>query len=101
MKELLDKLIAEAPKENDGAVEIQLQIASAIHAGSMRKSPEHEGVYELLTIGQRPSEDGKSAIPIMVSIFFKPEAVTAVFVARKKTMVEQSSGLFVPGGMRS
>ena len=63
MKDLLDKLIRDAPDENDGVVSLQLQIGGQSIAGGVRHSPDYDGLYELLTPGQVQggdvADDGK------------------------------------------
>lgn len=93
MKDILDKLIADAPDDNQGAVELQIQIGALQYAGALRPSDEFDGLYELMTIAQKPSTDGRSAVPFALRIVFRPEAVTAVFIPAGE---QETSNLYVP-----
>jgi len=96
MKDLLDKLIAEAPPENEGAAPLQLQIRGQVYAGGLRKSQDHEGCYELLTVGQQ----GRNALA--VSVVFKADAVDIVFIPKGEMSDivqprKNGSGIILPG----
>ena len=97
MKAVLDKLIADAPEENKGAAEVQLQIGGGAYAGALKQSDDFDGLYELMTVGQRPGKLGAQAF--MVRIVFKADAVDAAFIPHDGDMGELStqSGLVVPG----
>ena len=49
-QELLDKLIAEAPEGDKGAVGLQLQINGQPYAGSVRRSTDYDGLYEMIVV---------------------------------------------------
>ena len=78
-KTLLDKLISEAPEENDGAVSLQLQIDGQTYAGAVKNSSDHEGLYELITVGQQ--QHGT----LMVTVYFDIDSVGAIFVPSGET----------------
>jgi len=95
MKDLLNKLIKEAPSENEGAAQTQLQIGAMVHAGALRHSPDHKGFYELLTLGQ--TQDRKI---FAISVIFRGEDVTAVIIPRgeQTQLVETPKrGIIIPG----
>jgi hypothetical protein len=86
---LLNKLIAAAPKEHEGAVALQVQIASQSHAGSVRHSTEHEGLYEIVVV------DPKQRVAF--SVFFDETSITALFVPQEQKSVKTGSGIIMPG----
>lgn len=98
MKELLDSLIDAAPEEDEGAVKIQIQIASAPYAGAVRRSQTYEGLYELLSVGM-----SQHNTPLSVLIIFKPEAVSAVMLPQEELSsvlrpADKNGRIVMPGG---
>ncbi len=86
---LLDKLIAEAPPEDKGAVALQVQIGGAAYAGSIKHSTEHDGLYELISVNPQQR--------MAVSIYFAPQDLTAVFIPKESPVMQPSkSGIIVP-----
>lgn len=93
MKDFLDKLIAEAPEENEGAVQLQLQIGGANYAGAMKHS-EHKGLYEIITIGTQGGQ------PVPCRIIFTARVVETVQLlmdSAEMTLTQRKSGIIVPG----
>lgn len=90
IQELLDKLIEDAPPENGDAVSLQLQISSQPYAGSVMRSKDHVGLYEMLVVDPHQK--------LVVSIYFAPDAIDAIFVPKEAPQVTNSkSGIIIPG----
>jgi hypothetical protein len=111
MRELLDKLVSEAPEQNGvRAVEVQLYfkasfivptqrgpVASNVAAGALAAGPV-PGTFKLLTVG-----DDQNRKKIMVESIFEADAISRVDrmtgPAEESSIVKPngSGGLYVPG----
>lgn len=88
---LLDKLIADAPKDAKGAVALQIQIDGNSYAGSTMHSKEHDGLYEMIVVDPQKR--------MAVSIFFGPNSISALFVPKEGSPIVQpkSGGRIITG----
>ena len=95
MKDLLEKLIDEAPEGNDGAIDLQIQLGGQMYAGAIKKSDEHPKLFEMIMIGQ----NSKTAEMTAMRIFMDPKAIQAVFVPMEQSpvYVPKKSSLVIPG----
>lgn len=92
MKELLDRLIAEAPEENKGARECQVTFEGSppdVAAGALRKDA-IEGVYVLTVIGQQPTPSGRPKM-LRADMYFTPDKIRRVEI-----IGEELSNLSIP-----
>lgn len=87
LADILDKMIDDSPK---GAVAAQIQIRGGMYAGAVRRSKEHEGLYELGTPGQN-KQSGQLQI---INVIFPPEHIDALFVESE----EEVPAIHVPNG---
>lgn len=96
MKTVLDHLIATAPDENNGAVQIQLTVGVTGYAGAVKKSELGDDIYELLTVGQTPDQR-----PVMVTVYVCASDITSIQVMSSEKpsslVVPKKSGLVMPG----
>lgn len=97
MKKLIDRLIADAPPENEGAVSLQIQLGGSTFAGAVKHSNE-DGLYEMITIGQNP----QTRQPMGIRVYLKADAIEAVFAPMEGEMpkglsLPSKSGLVIPG----
>jgi hypothetical protein len=89
VKDLLNKLIAEAPAENKGAFEAQIQFRMGPPMpGAIRKGPV-DGVYQMTVAG---IVDKK---PVAMNLYFTPDDVVYVM-----TKVEEARVVAPPGAGR-
>lgn len=95
MEKVLDHFIANAP---EGAASVQLSVGGQILAGAIRGT-EWEGIYELLTIGQKMGENGASAQPVAVKIFVKASAIdtVSVMIEKEQPTLSRPHGILIPG----
>jgi len=102
MQGILERLIAEAAEESDGVVEAQVTFRSNGRdvAGAVRKVRELNGVFELLSVGVRPTQNGSPPEPVMVKVFFRAEDLESVAIPWKDEsprILTPSSRVVMPG----
>jgi hypothetical protein len=95
MKDVIEKLIADAPEGNEGAIDIQVQLGAQMYAGALKKSDEHVGFFEMIMVGQ----DSRSGQMTTAKIIMDPAAIQAVFVpiGSESAIYKPTSGLSIPG----
>jgi hypothetical protein len=97
----IDELIAQAPEDQKGAVALQVVMANGkIYAGSVRKHPEIDGIYLLVTIGEQAGNNGrKRAVAVTIAIMATnvTEAHTTVEVEPNRIIAPMGGGQILPG----
>lgn len=101
IRQVLDRLIAEAPEDQKGSIQAQIVClikgtnATKIYAGSVRRHPDFSDIYIITTIGQRPSASGRPEA-VAVDVYLDGSTVMEVHV--EGVLNDEPSRLVVPEG---
>ena len=103
MDQILDRLIAQAPAQNEGTIEAQITFRKSGRrvAGAVKAVSEIDGLYEVLSVGMRPTKNGVPPEHVMVKLFFRAADVESVEIPWKSespTIASpRPSGIVIPG----
>ena len=85
----------------EGAAEIQMTLRSngSGLAGAVKASTDYAGWFEMMTVGQRQSPNGRPEA-MMIKVIFHPEDIETVHLPVKQPVVipaKNNNGIVLPG----